>query len=410
MLTSMALLEIADLQFRAKQAIEAGNFDQGKRLLKAAARIENPSHGGFSSDEMRERYTTALNESLADKGLSDLRYRAALRNYMCGKPEMRDLLTGTQAISYTQGLAGGYFVDTQMRTEIVAGLKQVSRLFDPDVVTLIQEPTFAMHPKKVSGWDLTSIASVQVSEAGFQAPNATPTVSGKLLGGYTHRVSLAQDVESEMDVQGSAELTSRAAAVGFAQGMGNYLVNGSGASQPSGILTGSTSSGIILANGGYRQSQGYVDQREIEAVYFSVNRLHRASPKCAWLMSDTSWNQIRSTLYDSNSRPLLDIENGQELLMGKPVYIEPNLTSASGGSPIVDGEIIFGDLSHFYVRLSNISVQRTLQSANSLKDITTGEFLWVFRTRVDSTVYDPSGGNAVPIVSASVYPNGSLVA
>jgi hypothetical protein len=76
--------------------------------------------------------------------------------------------------------------------------------------------------------------------------------------------------------------------------------------------------------------------------------------------------------------------------------LSPSVTGVASGN----GLLIFGDLDHFFIRVSRPTLQRTLQ--NSINDITKGESLWVGRIRMDSALFDPSGGSAPPVTSITV--------
>jgi HK97 family phage major capsid protein len=400
-LSSAGILEISELSSKAETLARGTPSDKAVASV-LLGRIANIRSVGLSSDEMRGKYSEALSESLSTK-LPEQRYRHALRQYMTGNgQELRDLLAGQQSITYTQPQSG-YLVDIQFRDQVFEGLKQVCPLFDSSVVTLIQEPTFACQPKAIAGWDLTQITSQAVGEAGFFAPQATPSVGGALLSGWTHRVSLVQSLESDEDILDSGQKTSRAASIGFARGVGAAITNGTGKnfSQPQGVATAAPSSVVIWGSGNYNNGAS-VAPEEIAALYFSVNRVHRASPKCCWMVSDTGYQKLRNA-YDYQNRPLLSMKDDDEVLLGKRILISPDL-AAPGGSPAQYGTVLFGDFSHFIVRLSAISVQRSMQTGNTPGNFTLGEYLWSFRLRCDSFLFDPSNGTTPPIVSATIHP------
>ena len=86
--------------------------------------------------------------------------------------------------------------------------------------------------------------------------------------------------------------------------------------------------------------------------------------------------------------------------MGKPIYASPSLPTLAGGSPATNSTIIFGDLGHYHVRCSRPTLQRVTQA--SISDITSGRSLMVGRIRADGALFDPSGGSAPPLVTATV--------
>jgi HK97 family phage major capsid protein len=133
---------------------------------------------------------------------------------------------------------------------------------------------------------------------------------------------------------------------------------------------------------------------DINSVYFAVNRFHRASPKCAWLMNDVAYEQVANAV-DGNGRPLINIVEDQEMLKGKPVYISPSLPASGAGS-----FCIFGDLSHVYVRLSQMILTRNWQLPGYVEN---GQALYTGYMRADAKVFDPTAGNTQPIVAATLH-------
>ena len=76
------------------------------------------------------------------------------------------------------------------------------------------------------------------------------------------------------------------------------------------------------------------------AVYCSVNRIYRASPKCCWLVPDAVYQALRNAS-DTAGRPLLDFHADEEVLLGKRILVTPDLP-AVGGSPVTNGALLFG--------------------------------------------------------------------
>jgi HK97 family phage major capsid protein len=186
-------------------------------------------------------------------------------------------------------------------------------------------------------------------------------------------------------------------AIAFARGAGVYLATGSGSnSQPQGILTGAVNSNVSLSQGISSDVSGTLNDK-FQSAYFSVNEIYRKSPKCAWVMSDTSYQWIRS-LSDKQARPLLEIRKDKEMIMGKPVLISPSMPSY-GGSPVTTGKIVFGDLDSYIVRDSPMTITRNIQAPGYAEK---GLALYVGRMRVGAQVNDPTNGVTPPIVYISL--------
>ena len=174
----------------------------------------------------------------------------------------------------------------------------------------------------------------------------------------------------------------------MARKLGADAISGNGTTQPQGLLT-------ALPTPSYSTTSGKIILADLLAAFFGVNKVYRSQPKCGWLCGDTVYQRIRAAV-DDQHRPLLDVQDDRELLLGKPVYVSPSVTGVASGN----GVLIFGDLDHFHIRVSRPTLQRTTQ--NSINDITKGETLWVGRIRMDSALFDPSSGNAPPITSITV--------
>jgi HK97 family phage major capsid protein len=307
------------------------------------------------------------------------------------------LQAGSQTISYTQGAAGGFLIPLDYEKIVFAALAQTDPLFSPGVCRFTMADTPTLQPQQISGWDLSSITASQINETSQQTAGNVPNVLGRVLrGSITYRVSLAASFEAEQDIPGTMSKLAMAMGIGFARKLGQDAINGNGTTQPQGIVTPLTSI-YTTAN------SGKIVADDLTAIYFAVNRIYRSSALCSWLVSDSTYRRIREAV-DLNGRPLINMVDDRETILGKPVYICPSLPFAgTQGSPSVttNSTIVFGDLSHFFVRCSKATLQRALNT--TIADISHGQALYVARIRMDSAVFDPSVNNsAPPIVIATV--------
>ncbi len=353
------------------------------------------------SKAMRER--PGNNQRAATKFSDMAKHRPDLRAYaewlLTGsvRPETRDMGAGTQSYgeSYSLGSSGGYLVPQEMYGMVIDAIAQADPLFDDNVVRLVTEPALTplrARPVRISGWDSSTASAAQVTE-NAQESAVTPTVGGGTLNGFLFREEIAMSVEFEQDADiflRIMDLMVDHYQQSFAHGIGAALATGSGSGAPQGIVTGAANSGVTTG------AAGSLAGGDFEEIYFAVNRAYRNRPKCAWLMPDTLYLQARKAI-DSASRPLINIENDREMIFGKPVLISPTMSSTAGSKGI-----IFGDLSHFVVRLSGMQIVRTIQTAGA-GSVTYGACSYKGRMRADSTVFDPSGGATPPIVYATLH-------
>jgi HK97 family phage major capsid protein len=302
---------------------------------------------------------------------------------------------GAQTPAYTAGPEGGFLVPQEFHDSVVTGMKQFDPLLNKDIVTLIESGNGSLKPYNIPGWDLSTFKAVKVAE-GVQSPSLTPPVAATtILNGFKYMASLPVSVELEEDSFETVQLLmSLGYGVGFARGIGEDLVTGNGISAPQGVLTGASDSGVVTAN------TGKVVLDDIEDVYFLVDRYHRAAPKCAWLMNDIAYEQVRKAV-DGNGRPLLNVAKDMEVLMSKPVYISPSLPeyNPSLGTQADGSFCVFGDLSYMFVRVSKLVIKRQWQVPGYVEN---GVALYTGIMRADAKVFDPTGGTTPPIVFANL--------
>ncbi len=307
--------------------------------------------------------------------------------------EVRQLQEGQQTLTYSAGAEGGYLVPQAFHDEVIHGMAQFDPLLNKDVVTLIESGDGSLKPYTIPGWDLSTFAATKVAENIQQVGGVPPTVSGTILNGYKYSASLPASIEIEEDAfQPMQALIQQAYSIGFARGIGVDLAIGNGTTAPQGVLTGAADSGVTC------EASNSVDLNDIENVYFKVNRFHRASPKCAWLMNDATYQLVRKA-HDSVGNPLLKVIKDKEVLMDKPVLISPSLPTynPSLGIQAPGSFCVFGDLSHVFVRVSRLSVQRLWQLPGYVEN---GMALYKGVMRADAKVFDPTSGGTAPIVSA----------
>lgn len=307
-----------------------------------------------------------------------------------------DMQEGTQSITYSQGTEGGFTVPQEFHDEVVVGMAQLDPLLNSDVVTLIESGSGRLRPYSVPGWDLSVFKAVKVAEGVQQNPQTPPTAASKILNGFKYAASLDVSIELEEDAFVPMQsLMKTAYSIGFARGIGADLIVGDGSTGPQGVLNGATDSGLTTG------SVGVITATDIENVYFSVNRFHRASPKCAWLMTDTVYQKVRKAV-DDQHRPLINIVGDQELLMGKPIYVSPSMPeyNASLGTQLAGSFCAFGDLAHLFVRVSKLAIKRSWQAPGY---VDLGKALYTGIMRADAKVIDPTSGSVPPIVTAKLH-------
>jgi HK97 family phage major capsid protein len=297
--------------------------------------------------------------------------------------EMRAALAGTQSITYTQGAAGGYLVPNEFHSDLILGMAQVDPLLDENVVTLVQSNSFSLKPFSVPGWDLSGFAAEKITEANQESAQTVPTAVKKILNGFTYRAQLVASFELEQDdFQPVVDQFSKAMGIGFARGIGRDLILGDGTTGPQGLQNGATDSGVTTG------AAGVMDATDIENIFFALNPVYRNALKCAWVMADSTYRMVRKAK-DSSNRPLISVVDGQEILMGKRVVVSPSMVTSNPSIPVRG--IIFGDLSHYVVRVSMPTLRRSIEAAGMVEN---GQAMYTGLQRADAKVVDPAS-NAI---------------
>jgi HK97 family phage major capsid protein len=291
---------------------------------------------------------------------------------------------GQTTIGYSNE-SGSAFVPTQfLFSDLSYALAEVDPVFSPDVCTrLTSEKGGLLQCPVVSD---VSVLAKQIPEAAKdknydnvaflgQIPNRTFLFRG---GKLAFSLEFLEDaLGGEFTVSALEKLMTERVARGCGQSL--TVGEGDGLSAMQGLLpqlvalgtspviaTGSGNDDGILSPGTETiQNDGTnsIGSADLKALYYSVNRAYRNSPKAAWLMNDKTFNLI-DDLRDRISRPLHMIRFGPDgipRLLGKPVYTSNSLPDV-GISAV--GPVIFGDLSRFIVRQcptqSRIQIYREL--------------------------------------------------
>lgn len=344
---------------------------------------------GALSDETRMASADALAEefgfSKVDRTEGARTQRASLESFR-GYMSTGEFRTYS-AMNTVVGANGGYLLPVEFERILLQGMAQYDDLMNPENVRVI--PTENGHTLSLPSIALDTITSALVSQNTQQLPVANPTVGTNSFGGYSFKTNpIAVTIEAEQDFFESAmQILMTAFGVGLARGIGESLITGTGSSQPSGLLTVAQDSTIVAA------SSSAFTRDELLAVYMSVNRAYRSSPKAAFVMNDAVYQNILA-LKDSNGRPLINMTEDGEKLFGKRVLIAPSMPTAAGSKALV-----FGDLSQFAVRIVGSPEVKRAQEISGY--VEKGIALYTGWLRVDSGIIAP--GSVAPLVFATLH-------
>lgn len=327
--------------------------------------------------------------------------RTALIN---AKPEQRDQQAGVQSITYTEGQQGGYFVPAGFAYDIEQATKYFADLLN--ICKVVKTATGAILPWPTgddtdNAWHILGEAQQIVDEGitpNYSTQGTPPTTdAGNAVVQHLNlqawkgstgliRVSLELLQDSAFDLQ--EYLTER-----FGERLGRgyeaYFTNGSGLSQPTGILPAIASSGAVAvtaqgssANDGVSgntgaNSIGYVD---LVSLIHSVDPTYRK--RGSFMLHDNTLAHLKTRL-DKYGRPLWvpAMQYGEpDTLCGYPYVVNQSFPQIAASKTTV----AFGDWSKFIIRqVKDLSILRLDERFADY-----GEVGFIGFSRVDSNLID----------------------
>ena len=360
----------------AKENLTASERKQCDLLMSKAKSLR-------SQEERQARLAAAMAET--GQTLNDEQRRNSdleeFRNYVAyGQlPERRTYSPLTED--------SGFIVPLSFYKTLMTAVAQYTELMDSTNVRLIE--TDDARVMRVPSIDLTSISSAIVGQGVDAPPVANPAISGLTLSRFSYRTNpIAASLEVEQDsFESITQILTEAFGVGLARGIGSDLVNGNGTTAPQGVLTGAANSGVSSVVSGVWNAD------DLTNIYFSVNRAYRVSKRCAWLMRESTYEQIRK-LKDSQTRPLLDVTEDGETLLGKRILFSPDMPAPTSGNK----SICFGDFGQYVVRIARngVKVRRNVEAPGYAEQ---GTALYTAFLQADAKINALNG--AAPIVYAT---------
>jgi HK97 family phage major capsid protein len=316
--------------------------------------------------------------------------------------EQRDMVGGNP-ISRVGSYSGlGYFVPTEFYPNLFAAMKKSDPVLSSDDVSLIQTTNGRVVAVPTLG-DISNVAQV-ISEGSQDSSVDLANVGAAAVGAYSYRTPrFTCSIESFQDVEsagGVASMFEAFAADRLSRGISADMVNGNGSGKtlglvPSVVALASTATPIITAIGAGASSgltSVGIGPEDISALYFSVDEAYRSSPKAAWLVNDTTLQQLCAVI-TKEGLPLVSIREGVLTLHGKPVKVSPSMQNVSNGNY----PVLFGDLSYWVTRLcvSDDSYIKAITEANGLAE--NGKIAFRAYMRADGALAFTSASDPAPI-------------
>lgn len=285
------------------------------------------------------------------------------------RPEQRDLIKGTNSL-------GGFTVPTGFYDQLMAHLIEVSGIMMAGPTVLRTTSGENILVPKTTGHGTAALVAEAAAIAESDETFAQATLSAYKYGKLSQVSSeLVQD--TAVDLLGYLAMTC-GRAVGNAFGV--HAITGTGSAQPAGIVTGST----LGVTGGTGVAGVFTADNLID-LFYSVIAPYRASASCAWLMRDATVATVRKLKDTTNQylwQPSIQI-GAPEILLGKPVYTDPNIAATAVNAK----SVIFGDISQYFVRMVNdIRFERSDEYAFN-QDLVTFRCL----IRADGVLVDQTG-------------------
>jgi len=291
-------------------------------------------------------------------------YQRAFLRYLTGNMaelsgEERSLLAkgfssyearGTDPITTPRsGVYGGYAIPTGFSNELIASMKAYSGMLE--ACRLITTATGA--PLEWPTLDDTAAAGSLQTEA-----NAI-TVQDFTLGQKIHYAYTIADLikVSFQWLEDEALLASELPMmIGTRLGrkVNDYLTDGTGSSQPTGILAASGGASV-----GESAASAAISRDNIIDLIHSVNRAYRSGPNVAFMMADTTLAALKKlTVGTSDDRPLWqpDMINGTPgRLEGFPIVVNDDFPAIGAGNK----SVAFGDWSKYIIRqVGGVNIMR----------------------------------------------------
>lgn len=319
--------------------------------------------------------------------------------------ELRDQEAGTQSISYTQGVAGGYFVPAGFVYDVEIATKYFCPMADGSVIRIMETATGNILPYPTNNdtqesWTIIGEA-VAIADGGQSpnyvtvgsAPGATP---GNLTMGQVNfgawkgttglvRISLELLQDSAFNLE---DFLKNAFAVRLGRGYEYYLTRGNGINQPTGILTAVVASGqaaTIAAgsstnDGSANTGANSIGTNDLISLEHSIDPTYRRGAK--FLFHDSTLKTIKQLL-DKYGRPLWVpglASNAPDTVLNYPYVINQTMPTIAAGA----NTILFGSLQKFIMR--KVRDLNVLRLDERYADF--GEVAFVAFSRIDSNLVD----------------------
>jgi len=292
-------------------------------------------------------------------------YRDAFRAYLRAQGQVGAMEPNLRAIldqgfmevrAQTTGTtAGGYTVPTEMATFIVKSMAAWGPMYDPGVTSEIV--TSGGNQITIPTVDDTTVAVAKHTEGTTLTDDGgvDATFGQKVLDAYPFntewiRVSKELADDSAFNIE---QFLGELLGERLARRANTELTTGDGSGDPNGVVTASSLGKTAAAAAAFT-----VD--ELIDLMHAVNPAYRASPRCRWMMNDTTMAMLRKLKYGDGTYiwQMGNIQAGvPDTLLGMPYSINQAMPAATTGLK----PIVFGDFGKYYVRKVGLPMVGAIQ-------------------------------------------------
>jgi HK97 family phage major capsid protein len=320
------LAEVRAMATRGRQPTLSRASAELARQFRSAIFAKNPQPIEVYADELADEWPDDVPEPIYGRsGRVRVHTRDTLKS------------TATQALS------------TDVYSTIVAHLVETSSIMKAGATVVTTATGEDLIIPKSTGFVTSNIFGEGVS-----ITESDPTLATVTLGAYKYAnyFEISQELANDTPTN-LLDFLARQAALSLglgANGYGDDLINGTGTTQPRGLLldagtgvTGPTGTGTSLG------TQGTVAQGTdaLWNLVGSVAEPYAASPSAAFLMRNASDIIVRK-LKDTTGQPVNGLTTRGQLL-GYPSYIDPFMPAMANAAE----SIAFGAMDRYFVRIVN---------------------------------------------------------
>lgn len=186
-----------------------------------------------------------------------------------------------------------------------------------------------------------------------------------LFGDYTITsgiVKLTQEFLQDERVNFTSGVLAKLLGIRIGRRVNTKLTNGTGTSEPYGLTTASTSTGITTA------SATAITKSELVNHLHSVDKAYRnTGPSVGWMMNDTILGYLRTLDMSTDTTHIFVpgnvITGVPDTLLGHRIFVNNDLTGTTNSLPVAATKhIYFGDFSNYVIRMiRDVTISRNDQ-------------------------------------------------